>query len=146
MIASPNATIVSAPGHDTAEAKLRSALALALKCSPVSRQQIADSMNRLLGRPPERPITINVVNSWVSETKERVRFPAAWIPAFCAAVMDDSVQLALLSPEHRARLEIKKDLETLRRAITTLLAAERKRDRAKAVNRPKRKNECHGHT
>jgi hypothetical protein len=103
-------------------------------------------MNRLLGRPPERPITINVVNSWVSETKERVRFPAAWIPAFCAAVMDDSVQLALLSPEHRARLEIKKDLETLRRAITTLLAAERKRDRAKAVNRPKRKNECHGHT
>jgi hypothetical protein len=110
-----------------------------MKNSPNSRQQIADAMNRLLGRRPEHPITIHIVNSWVSETKERVKFPAAWIPSFCAAVMDDSPQLALLSPEHRARLEMKKDLQTLRGAITTLLAAERKRDRAKAVNRPKRK-------
>jgi hypothetical protein len=84
-------------------------------------------MNRLLDRPPKALITLHQVNAWTSATKERVRFPAAWIPAFCEAAMTDIPQLALLSPEHCTRLEIKKDLESLRNAITALLVAEQKR-------------------
>jgi hypothetical protein len=108
---------------DDPEARLRLALTRAIRLSCRSRQQIADTMSELLGRR----ISLNAVNTWTNRTKTRVRFPAAWIPAFCEAAMTDIPQLALLSAKHRTRLEIKKDLESLRSAITALLVVERKR-------------------
>lgn len=137
IINSADEPLSSAP-HDASdvalaspEARFRSALALAIKRSPMSRAQIAEAMTLLLRRPETNPITIHIVNSWTSETKDRVRLPAAWIPAFCAAAMDDTVLPAFLFPDHRARLELTRDLEALRREITALLAAERERARAK---------------
>jgi hypothetical protein len=112
---------------DDPETRLRSALAVAIKLSPRSRQEIAEAMEKALGRP----ITLSILNSWTSRTKKRVKFPAAWVRTFSDAAMNDTLQLALLSPEHRTRLEIKKDLESLRSAITALLLAEGKKARAK---------------
>jgi hypothetical protein len=128
------------------EAHLRSALAAAIRSSRFSRGEIAERLTRLLRRPPEHPITTYIIDSWTSETKERVKFPAAWAAAFSLAVENDRLQLALLTPPLRSRLEIKKDLESLRCAITSLRCAitvllvdERKRARAKnngGVRRP----------
>jgi len=110
-----------------ARSKLRSAIVRAIRSSPRSRQQIAEAMSQILGQP----ISVHLINSWTAETKKRVRFPAAWIPAFCEAAMDDAPRLALLSAEHRARLRIKEELAELRSMIATLLAAEEQRERSK---------------
>lgn len=119
--------ISSAPIDDlsassaSSEAQLRSALTLAIRRSPRSRAQIAEIMTTLLNRATDKPITIHIVNSWTSETKDRVRFPAAWVPAFCAAARDETVLLAFLFPEHKALLELKQGIETLRCDIAALL-------------------------
>src|ERR1039457_3512712 len=88
---------------------LREVLCSAIRQSTYSREEIADRMSGIL----ERKISVNMVNTWTAKTKARIGLRAAWIPAFCKAAMDDRPQLALLSPEHRTRLEIKKDLESL---------------------------------
>jgi hypothetical protein len=118
----PNSSV-----SDDPEANLRSALTLAIRASHRSRAEISELMSERLGRK----ISLNAVNSWTNRTKTRVRFPAAWVLAFSEAAMNDTLQLALLSPELRTRLKIKKDLESLRCAITVLLVDERKRARAK---------------
>ncbi len=117
------------------EARFRAALALAIRRSPRSRAQIAETMTALLERPADKLITVHIVNSWTSETKDRVRFPAAWIPAFCAAAGDDTVMPSFLFPEQRARLELRRELGTLRCKIDALLAVERKRSRPKKSRR-----------
>ncbi len=78
-------------------------------------------MTALLKRPAEKPITVHIVNSWTSETKARVRFPAIWIPAFCAAVGDETVLLACLFPEQQVLVELSQGIEAMRREIAELL-------------------------
>jgi hypothetical protein len=120
---SPKTAKSSAPPQvsDTPETQLRTALALAIKRSPRSRAEIAEIMTALLERPADKPITVHIVNSWTSETKDRVRFPAAWVPAFCAAAGDETVLLAFLFPKHKALLELKEGIEALRREIAALM-------------------------
>jgi len=105
---------------------LRRLLTAAIKRSGKKRPQIAEEMTPLVGVR----VTESMLNDFTATSKRGVRFPAAWLSAFCIVTMDDGPSLALLSAEHRARLEIKEKLAELRSMIATLLAAEERRERS----------------
>jgi len=52
---------------------------------PVSRDIIAGRMSELTGRE----ITRAMLDSWTSSAKQKHRFPAEFLPAFCTAVSSD---------------------------------------------------------
>lgn len=54
---------------------------------PVSREVIAGKMAELTGQQ----ITRFMLDSWTSSAKQNHRFPAEFIPAFCAAVGNDQL-------------------------------------------------------
>ncbi len=47
-----------------------------------------------------------MLNDFTSECKKAVRFPAAWVEAFCSIVEDDRLQRLLLSPRLRMLIEL----------------------------------------
>jgi hypothetical protein len=94
--------IFGSRAEPTTDTVLRQLLSEAVRHSSKSRMQIASEMTQLIGRP----ITINMLNAYTSLAKEPVRFPAAFINAFCQVVDDDRVQRYLLSPRLRALLEL----------------------------------------
>jgi hypothetical protein len=53
-----------------------------IKKCPLSRWQIAGKMSELLNQE----ITKYMLDTWTAESKEYHRFPAEYLPAFCAAV------------------------------------------------------------
>lgn len=64
--------------------KLRLALILAIKQSPLSRHQVAGEMSHLLGVE----VSKTTIDSWTAESKDRHRIPAEYLPAFCKATED----------------------------------------------------------
>jgi hypothetical protein len=58
----------------------REAVSRALKECPLSRYQVAAGMSDLLGCE----ISKSQLDSWTAESKEQHRFPAVYLPAFCA--------------------------------------------------------------
>lgn len=74
------------------DAQLRLALSEALRCAPGSRFEVAARMSELMGVE----VTKWQLDSWTAESKEGHRFPAAYLPAFCAAAGSWDV-LALLA-------------------------------------------------
>jgi hypothetical protein len=89
-------------GTTYSDIELRECLAAAIKRSGTSRDQIADRMTSALGRT----VTRSQLNDFTAQEKSSARFPAAFIPAFCVATGDDSLQLLMLSPRLRALLEL----------------------------------------
>lgn len=60
---------------------LKDALTADLSASPRSREQVADAMSLLLGRP----VSLFMLDAWTAQTKEGHRFPAEYLPAFAQA-------------------------------------------------------------
>lgn len=61
--------------------QLRRGVSDALKQCPLSRYQVAARMSELMGMD----VTKSMLDTWTAESKEQHRFPAAYLPAFCAA-------------------------------------------------------------
>lgn len=71
----------TAPAGDV-DGRLRAAVAAAIKESPRTREQIAERMTAELGVT----VTVAQLNAWTAESKGGThRFPASYLPAFCAA-------------------------------------------------------------
>jgi len=87
-----------------AEREVRKILADAIKRSGKTRAQVAHEMEILL----DRDISKSVLDDFIRSPKAGriVRFPAAWVPAFCQAVGNDSLQRHLLSEALRSALEL----------------------------------------
>src|SRR5438552_18185230 len=66
-----------------------------------SREQIAAEMSERIGRT----VTVHMLNDFTSESKVFVRFPAAWIVAFCSATGDERLQRLVLGDKLRKLLE-----------------------------------------
>ena len=69
------------PGDLNIQIQLKNILSEALKKSTLSRFQVAARMSELLGAE----ITKTTLDTWTAESKELHRFPAEYLPAFCAA-------------------------------------------------------------
>lgn len=63
---------------------LRILLSEVIRSSKLSREQIAERMSAATGVS----ITCQMLNCYSAESKEKHRFPAAFIPAFCRATGD----------------------------------------------------------
>lgn len=106
--------------------QLNTAIALAIKDAPKSRETICDEMTELLGVK----ISINMLNSWTAESKEQHRFPAEYLPAFCIAtgsiepmrILAEAAGVYTLPGPDALRAEIQKHDERIRE-----LQAEKKR-------------------
>ena len=66
---------------------LKTNITAVIKKCPLSRYQIAGRMSELL----DHEITKAMIDAWTAESKEGHRFPAEYIPAFCAATGDTSI-------------------------------------------------------
>jgi len=74
--------------------RMRALMGMALKRSGLSRPQLADRLSSLLNES----ISLHQINAWLAETKTGHRFPAEYLPAFCAAtgsleLLRDAVEL-----------------------------------------------------
>jgi len=65
-----------------------------LRQCPLSRYQVAARMSELVGQD----ITKSMLDSWTAESKEQHRFPAVFLPAFCAAVGSTELLMMLGTP------------------------------------------------
>lgn len=71
-----------ADGTFDIDRRLRDAISKALAGCKLSRFGVAARMSELIGSE----VTKSQLDSWTAESKEGHRFPAAYLPAFCAAV------------------------------------------------------------
>lgn len=118
------------PGPD---AEVRTILARAIKRCPKSRAQIADEMAVLLGRQ----ITASMLFDFTAPTKSLVRFPAAWVPAFCSVTGSDRLQRLLLGDDLLRVLEwgeLQLRANRLRGEIPKSAAASRRNPKLKKVS------------
>ena len=49
-----------------------------------------------LAQQVRETVTSEMLNGWTSDTKRRLRFPAAFVPAFCEITGDDQLQRFLI--------------------------------------------------
>lgn len=98
------------------DAAIRALLSEVMRSSKKSRAQIAQEMSALLGRS----VTVYMLNDFTASCKGQrvaedsqldtrkspVRFPAAWIHAFCEVTGDDRMQRLILSPRLRSLLQL----------------------------------------
>jgi len=97
-----------AQGHDAAgtlnghDSMIRKIVSEVMHHSTKSRAQIADEMSQLV----HVEVTANMLNGYAAPSKTGVRFPAAFIHAFCQVTGDDRLQRLLLSPVLRKKVEI----------------------------------------
>jgi hypothetical protein len=62
----------------------KAAIAQAIKNSHLSRQQIADRMNEIIGNDPDDgPVTVAQIDSWTKKDDRRTSF-FKYLPVFCA--------------------------------------------------------------
>ena len=54
----------------------------AIKSSDLSRQQIADRMNEIIGNDPDGPVTVAQIDSWTKKDDSRTSF-FKYLPIFC---------------------------------------------------------------
>lgn len=72
------------PGSLNVDVRLRSTLSEAIRRCSLSRFQVAAQMSEAMGVE----VTKFQLDAWTAESKEGHRFPASYLPAFCAAVGD----------------------------------------------------------
>ena len=62
---------------------VKAAIAQAIKNSDLSRQQIADRMNEIIGNDPDDgPVTVAQIDSWTKKDDRRTSF-FKYLPVFC---------------------------------------------------------------
>lgn len=112
-------------------ARLREELSRGLKQCSCSRYEVASRMSEALGVE----VTKSQLDSWTAESKEAHRFPAEYLPAFCAVtgykeplrMMAELVQCYLMESEEALLSELgkidqlKKDLAKKEKAVRELL-------------------------
>ena len=69
-------------GSLNVDRRFRELISEALRRCPLSRYQVAAAMSELT----DTDITKTMLDSWTAESKVQNRFPAVFLPAFCAAV------------------------------------------------------------
>lgn len=108
----------AAPEPDGAPSQclIRDLIADVIRASGKSRAVIADEMSRAVGTE----VTLHMLNAYTATSKQQVRFPAAFVPAFCLVTHDDRLQRALLSPWLREVLEVGEHELAVRRGIEWL--------------------------
>lgn len=114
-----------APGELCVSARLRAAVAAAVKAAPKSRETLADELAHLSGAP----VTVHNLNSWLAESHPH-RIPAELLPALCKAtgsteplrVLAEAAGIYTLPGADALRAEVQKLREQEHQ-----LAAERKR-------------------
>lgn len=74
----------------------------AIGCSGMSRVEIADELAKQVGET----VTSEMLNGWTSQAKKRLRFPAAFVPAFCEITGDDQLQRFVMGPRLRRLLSL----------------------------------------
>ena len=70
------------PGGLNVQFQLQGIITQCIKQCPLSRWEIAGKMSELLNQE----ISKYMLDSWTAESKEYHRFPAEYLPAFCAVV------------------------------------------------------------
>ncbi len=80
------------PGAANIDVTLRATITEAIRRSPKTRDQVADEMTLLLGRP----VTVRILNAFTSESNEQHRFPLAWTVAL-SLTLDDWSLLRLVA-------------------------------------------------
>jgi hypothetical protein len=106
-----------------AESRVRRLLADTMKRSGKGYEQIAREMSEALGLSSDRPIDKGVLADCVRCRRKgrRVRFLAAWVPAFCEVTGSDELQRHLLSERLRGLLaageSVEKGSDSLKRAV-----------------------------
>jgi hypothetical protein len=103
-----------APGRLCVSARLLSAVKLAIKEAPKSRETIADEMTELTGTE----VTVGMINNWTAESHPH-RMPAELLPAFCTAtgstlplqILAEASGLFALAGPDALRADMQKDLE-----------------------------------
>jgi len=93
------------------EDEVRRLLRRSMKESSSDRAVIAQRMTELLGRPITLSMLADFTRNARLKKKRQVRFPAAWIPAFCTVTGDDELQRHLLSDRLRSLLAIGEGIE-----------------------------------
>lgn len=81
---------------------IREAIKKAIRASGKSRQQIASELAARLGRS----VTVRMLDDFTAPSKERSRFPASWIAAFCDITSNRALQRLLVDPEIDAALKV----------------------------------------
>ena len=82
----------------------------AIAGSGKSREDIAVLLTKKIGET----ITAEMLNGWTSQSKKRLRFPVAFVPAFCKITGDDQLQRFALGQRLRPLLSLgEADLEKL---------------------------------
>ena len=74
----------SLPAGLDCDLTLRQLASEAIANCTLSREQIAEHMSYVLGLQ----VTVIMLNCWTAESKDRHRFPLAFLPAFCHATGD----------------------------------------------------------
>ncbi|TEB10653.1 hypothetical protein [Pelotomaculum propionicicum] len=102
--------VTPVPGSFNISNQLRAELSEGLRKSGLSRYEVAGRMSELM----DTEITKSQLDSWTAESKEYHRFPAEYLPAFCAAtghkeplrIMARLVQCHLLESEEALLAEL----------------------------------------
>jgi hypothetical protein len=101
-----------------ADTQLRTLVAMLIKQSGKSREEIAKKMSLLA----KRPISQQAVNGWTAkaergqEASRRSRFPAFLVPIFCEVVGNDALQRWLVGARLRELIEF---AEATRRVLNS---------------------------
>jgi hypothetical protein len=88
----------SAVGDDF---RIRSVLRDALRKTSKNREQIAKEISQKVGYT----VTVRMLNGYVASSEEGVRFPAAFVGAFCEVTGDDELIRFLMGKRLRTLLE-----------------------------------------
>ena len=131
MIREAGSISETAPASFNISFRLRSEISEGLKRCPLSRFEVAAKMSDLLGLE----VTKSQLDSWTAESKEAHRFPAEYLPAYCAAteykeplrLMARMIQCFLLESEEALLAELgridqrKRELSKKERTIREFL-------------------------
>ena len=91
-------------GTVPAEDEVRRILREGMKRSRKEREEIAREMTEALGRTVTATMLADFTRNGTK--KRQVRFPAAWVPAFCEVVGDNSLQHDLMGDQLNRCCEI----------------------------------------
>jgi len=119
------------PGSMNISSQLRTELSEGLRKSGLSRYEVAGRMSELI----DIEITKSQLDSWTAESKEFHRFPAEYLPAFCAVtshkepmrLMARLIQCHLLESEEALLAELgrinqaKRDLARQEKAVLDII-------------------------
>ena len=116
------------------DTELRELLSFLIKQSRLSREQIADEMNKSLGESGF--ISRRMLDDWTSECHRSARFPAFFIRAFCEATDSDRLQRWAAGPRLHKLVELaERQLEVEERSAELLRLNPR---RKRSGNRPRK--------